>query len=135
MVITAEDRNDAPVLSGTVGADHHGDKQRRCGRRKPDFEGNTEDADPINEYNVMDEDLHAGIASWRLEGEDRGDFQLIETGGRTLVFKESPDYENPADADGDNVYKVTIVVRDNGGVEGRFDVCIDGHATSMRKER
>ena len=73
----------------------------------------------------MDQDFHAGIASWRLEGEDAGDFQLIETGGRTLIFKESPDYENPADFDGDNVYKVTVVVRDNNGGEGRFDVCID----------
>ena len=86
--------------------------------------GNTVD-DPINEYTVDDQDFHAGIASWRLEGEDAGDFRLIETRGRTLIFKESPDYENPADADGDNVYKVTVVVRDNGGREGRFDVCID----------
>ena len=91
---------------------------------KPGFEGIDTDPD-LNEYNVMDQDFHAGIASWRLEGEDAGDFQLIETGGRTLIFKESPDYENPADADGDNVYKVTVVVRDNGGGEGRFDVCID----------
>ena len=36
-----------------------------------------------------------------------------------------PDFEEPADADGDNVYKVTIVVTDNNGGRGEFDVCIE----------
>ena len=35
-----------------------------------------------------------------------------------------PDYENPADADGDNVYKVTVVTRDGRGGRAEFDVCI-----------
>ena len=62
--------------------------------------------------------------SWRLEGEDAGQFQLIGTVGRTLVFTTQPDYENPADADGDNVYKVTVVTLDGDGGRGEFDVCI-----------
>ncbi len=32
--------------------------------------------------------------------------------------------KTPADADGDNVYKVTIVTIDNSGGRGEFDVCI-----------
>ena len=59
-----------------------------------------------------------------MEGEDAGDFQLIDTGGRTLIFRDAPDYEIPADADGDNVYKVTVVVFDDKGGRGEFDVCI-----------
>ena len=71
-----------------------------------------------------DEDDRASVASWRLEGEDKDQFQLIGTVGRTLVFTTQPDYENPADANGDNVYKVTVVAIDNGGARGEFDVCI-----------
>ena len=78
----------------------------------------------VNVYNVDDEDYRASVASWRLEGEDAGEFQLIGTVGRTLVFTTQPDYENPADANGDNVYKVTVVAIDDQGAIGRFDVCI-----------
>ena len=60
--------------------------------------------------------------AWREMTPDQ--FQLIGTVGRTLVFTTQPDYENPADADGDNVYKVTVVAIDNGGARGEFDVCI-----------
>ena len=91
----------------------------------PEFDGNTAGDPPtVNVYNVDDEDDRASVASWRLEGEDAGQFQLIGTVGRTLVFTTQPDYENPADADGDNVYKVTVVAIDNEGARGEFDVCI-----------
>ena len=79
----------------------------------------------VNVYNVDDdEDDRASVASWRLAGEDAGQFQLIGTVGRTLVFTTQPDYETPADADGDNVYKVTVVAIDNDGGRAEFDVCI-----------
>ena len=35
-----------------------------------------------------------------------------------------PDYETPTDADGDNVYKVTVVTFDGHGGRAEFDVCI-----------
>ena len=74
---------------------------------------------------MVDEDRRAATyESWSLEGEDAGEFQLIGTVGRTLVFRNQPDYENPADADGDNVYKVTVVTLDGDGGRGEFDVCI-----------
>ena len=60
--------------------------------------------------------------AWRERTPDQ--FQLIGTVGRTLVFTTQPDYENPADANGDNVYKVTVVAIDNDGGRGEFDVCI-----------
>ena len=44
-------------------------------------------------------------ATLTLEGADAGDFDL--TGG-VLSFKNSPDYENPADMDTDNTYEVTV---------------------------
>ena len=118
VVITAEDRNEDPVFSGRpeLTIDEAG---------SPLFVGNTEGVAPtVNVYKVDDEDDRASVASWRLEGEDAGQFQLIGTGDRTLVFTTQPDYENPADADGDNVYKVTVVAIDNDGGRGEFDVCI-----------
>ena len=130
VVITAEDRNEDPVLRGrpelTINEINSGD----ANAANPDFVGNPAPVgqDPavetVNVYNVDDEDDRASVASWRLAGEDAGQFQLIGTVGRTLVFTTQPDYETPADADGDNVYKVTVVAIDNDGGRGEFDVCI-----------
>ncbi len=124
VVITAEDRNEDPVLSGrpelTINEIDGGDEDAA----NPDFVGDA--ADNVNVYNVVDEDDRAATDEWRLEGEDKDQFQLIGEIGRTLVFKElnQPDYENPADADGDNVYKVTVVTFDGDGGRGEFHVCI-----------
>ena len=118
VVITARDMNEVPVLRGrpelTIGEIDGGNEDAT----KPLFVD--ENAEPAsNVYNVDDEDDRASVASWRLAGEDAGQFQLIGTVGRTLVFTTQPDYENPADADGDNVYKVTVVAIDNEGGRGR----------------
>ena len=124
VVITADDMSEVPVLRGrpelTIDEIDEGDEDT-----KPLFVG--ENADPAsNIYNVDDEDDRASVSSWRLEGEDKDQLRLTGTVGRTLVFKDlkQPNYENPADADGDNVYKVTVVAFDNDGVRGEFDVCI-----------
>ena len=78
----------------------------------------------VNVYNVVDEDRRAATNEWSLEGEDKDQFQLIGNVGRTLVFRNQPDYETPADANRDNVYKVTVVTLDGHGGRGEFDVCI-----------
>ncbi len=44
--------------------------------------------------------------------------------GRRLHFKSAPDFENPLDADGDNVYEVTITVNDAHGAMGEKAVRI-----------
>ena len=127
VVITADDMNEDPVLSGrpelTIDEIDSGAEDAES----PDFDGQPEQ-DPVvptvNVYNVVDEDSRAGTQSWDLKGEDAGEFQLIGTVGRTLVFRNQPDYENPADANGDNVYKVTVVTFDGHDGRGEFDVCI-----------
>ena len=51
----------------------------------------------------------AAMATWTLEGDDKGDFRLDGSGvSRMLKFGSSPDYEMPADADKDNEYMVTV---------------------------
>ena len=59
--------------------------------------------------------------TWSLKGPDAGDFEIgNQTGGipGQLTFKEAPNYEAPADANGDNEYMVTVVVTD-AGIEGK----------------
>ena len=130
VVITAEDMNEDPVLSGrpelTIEEINSSDEDAA----NPDFDGNPEPVAQtpavatVNVYNVVDEDRRAATQRWDLEGEDKDQFQLIGNVGRTLVFTTQPDYENPADANGDNVYKVTVVTFDGDGGRGEFDVCI-----------
>ena len=124
VVITATDVHEVPVLSGRPELTINEIDGGNADADSPDFVGNPA-ADPaVNVYTVTDADFHSGIASWGLVGEDADDFQLKDTGGRTLIFNADPDYENPADDNGDNVYKVTIVTIDNDGERGEFDVCI-----------
>ena len=94
VVITAEDINEDPVLSGrpelTINEIDGGDEDADS----PLFVGNTADADPtVNVYNVVDEDRRAATNEWSLEGDDKEQFQLIGSVGRTLVFTTQPDYE------------------------------------------
>ena len=53
----------------------------------------------------------ADMAAWSLEGDDAGDFDISSSGG-VLTFVRAPDYEAPADADGNNEYMVTVNAED-----------------------
>ena len=78
-----------------------------------------------NSYSATDQELNA--INWDLAGEDAADFEIrghpVVSGNRRINFKTAPDYEMPADADGNNVYKVTLVATD-GNMEGRRDIII-----------
>ena len=52
---------------------------------------------------------------WSVSGADSGKFSITPDAGEmaTLAFKAGPDYEMPGDANGDNVYEVTVVVTDS----------------------
>ena len=52
----------------------------------------------------------AASATWSLDGDDAGDFRISSRG--VLTFRSSPDYENPADANTDNTYMVTVKATD-----------------------
>ena len=58
---------------------------------------------PVATYMASGPD--ADMAMWSLEGDDAGDFMFS---GGMLTFRNSPDYENPMDADMDNMYMVTV---------------------------
>ena len=58
--------------------------------------------------------------AWTLTGDDAGSFSI---GGGTLSFRAPPDFEAPGDANGDNVYTVTVEASDGTGAAS-LDVTI-----------
>ncbi len=63
----------------------------------------------------------AASATWTLGGDDAGAFNISSSG--ELTFASVPDYENPADADTDNVYMVTVQAN-VGGEMDEVDVTV-----------
>ena len=61
--------------------------------------------------------------SWESVSGDDGSLFTITTGGE-VTFKMEPDFENPSDADGDNVYDVVVRASD-GDVRGALDISIE----------
>ena len=61
------------------------------------------------------------VTRWSRAGRDGGDFAISQDG--VLTFRNSPDYERPADSNRDNVYEVTVRPYD-GRYYGAFDVTV-----------
>ena len=76
------------------------------------------------------------ITRWSLSGSDGGDFLINENG--ELTFRNTPDYDSPADSNRDNEYLVTVRAYD-GRTYGSLDVTIHGEqrerARSGHQER
>ena len=70
----------------------------------------------VGTYIATDPDATTGTMIWDLMGNDAGDFNITSTvnGTAELTFKNSPDYERPDDTGSNNVYDITVRVRDNG---------------------
>ena len=65
--------------------------------------------DEVARFSASDQDGNA--IEWGKKGDDEGDFVVTasEDGlSATLTFKDQPNFEKPADANVDNVYKVTV---------------------------
>ena len=67
------------------------------------------------------EDPSLDITRWSLTGTDSGDFEINEAG--ELSFRNSPDYEKPADSNRDNEYVVTVRASD-GRYYGTLEVTV-----------
>ena len=66
-------------------------------------------------------DPEGNTPTWSVSGPDSGKF-TIPAGGGQLTFRSSPDFEAPGDADGDNVYEVTVVASDSARNSDELDV-------------
>ncbi|MCY4616437.1 MAG: cadherin-like beta sandwich domain-containing protein [Chloroflexi bacterium] len=76
------------------------------------------------------DDPEAGAVRWSLAGSDGHLFTI--TNGE-LRFREAPDFERPADANGNNRYELTVLAEDGGDLPGRRRVTvsvIDGSTTT-----
>ena len=71
-------------------------------------------------YSARDMDRGAEIM-WSVRGTDSDDFAISEEG--ELSFSSNPDHEQPADADSDNLYEITVVASD-GQNEGTLEVTV-----------
>ena len=77
-------------------------------------------------YTFRASDPQRQSITWSLEGDDRGDFTLTEdsSGRGTLAFSTYPDYENPADADRQNDYELTVIATDEDGHRDRLSFTV-----------
>ncbi len=82
------------------------------------------DTDAVGTYTARG--ASPDMATWSLEGDDAGNFMLSSTSGMStmLMFSSPPDHENPADADGDSIYMVTVKATE-GGNTATHDVTVE----------
>ena len=73
-------------------------------------------------YTAIAADADGDDLTYRLSGTDAALFTINATTG-VVSFMEAPDFENPGDADGDNVYNITVTASDDTN-ESDHDVAI-----------
>ena len=75
----------------------------------------------VYDFNASDQDTDSLIYS--VTGVDADNFEIHASTG-SLAFKESPDYENPLDADRNNTYSLTVLVTDPSEASDAINVTI-----------
>ena len=96
--ITVTDVNEGPEIS-------------RVGSAPGSVPENQDQLQVLARYTATDpENPSAEITRWRTSSSDGGDFVINEQG--ELRFRNTPDYERPADSNRDNVYVFTVQASD-----------------------
>ena len=76
--------------------------------------------DPVDTYTATDPEDRT--ITWDISGTDVDDFRISKVNNEgVLEFRTPPNFEAPADADGNNVYLVTVEVSDGTNTD-RLDV-------------
>ena len=102
VTITVADVDEDPVVSGNAAVDY--------AEKGSGMVATYAAADPEN-----------GDIAWSLSGDDADDFEI--SGAGMLTFMSPPDYENPMDANTDNMYSVMVVASD-GTNDGAMAVTV-----------
>ena len=123
-VIATDEDNQADRLSFTVTVTdlNEGPEISRVGSAPGSVPENYDSSLVLARYTATDpENPTAQITQWSTSGTDGGDFIINDQG--ELRFRNTPDYERPADSNRDNVYVFTVRASD-GRVYGTFDETI-----------
>ena len=79
--------------------------------------------DTLATFTASDPERKPGLTyEWSVVGTDRLDFTVTDDG--VLSFAAIPDYEDPADSGGNNVYNITVRARDSDGEIGVLPVTV-----------
>ena len=105
LTVTVTDQNEGATVSG---------------RTEIAVQENRDPSLVLATYTASDPEGQA-ITRWSLGGSDSGDFSINES--RALTFRNTPDYDRPADSNRDNEYRVTVRAYD-GSAYGNLDVTI-----------
>ena len=105
VTITVTDQNEGATVSG---------------RTEIAVQENRDPSLVLATYTASDPEGQA-ITRWSLGGSDSGDFSINES--RALTFRNTPDYDRPADSNRDNEYRITVRAYD-GGAYGNLDVTV-----------
>ena len=105
VTITVTDVNEPPAFTG-------GDAEVTFGEVSGDI------ATLLGTYVATDPEMDDPI-TWSVTGADAGKFSITDG---VLKFRAEPDYEAQGDANGDNVYEVTVVATDSNGNRKTKDV-------------
>ena len=89
------------------------------GNTDPNVDENSESF--LQVYSASDPEGGASIFTWSLSGTDGSDFNISQDG--VLTFRNTPDYERPADSGGNNEYLVTVRASD-GQYTGMLNVTV-----------
>ncbi len=102
VTVTVTPVDEPPAITGTTTID--------------DYDENG--TDDVATYTATDPEGDTDI-TWSLGGPDSGDFDVA---GGVLTFKNAPDYERPADSDGNNHYEVTVQAADTNNKRGELHI-------------
>ena len=109
ITVTVTDVDEDPVISGETDGDTD----------DPNFDHEENDASPVHRFSANDPEGTA--ITWDLEGVDEALFRI---NGGTLEFLSEPNYEDPRDSGGNNVYNITIKVTDNTSKSATLPVTV-----------
>ena len=85
----------------------------------------------VDTFTARDEE--GQTITWSLAGADMGDFDIGSSSG-VLSFSGRPDFEMPADSEGDNVYNVIVKARDTSNNTRNFPVVVTVTDTNERPD-
>ncbi|MGE0117554.1 MAG: tandem-95 repeat protein, partial [Dongiaceae bacterium] len=111
LTITINDVNEAPVITSDGGGDAASVSV-------------AENGTAVTTVAATDEDAGSSLTYGLAGGADQALFAIDSLTG-ALSFVAAPDFETPADADGDNKYEVTVQVADGKGGTDTQDITVE----------